>query len=200
MKNSVWDMFAPLYERAMKSQRHIYDFLYETISRAVAGKRVLELATGPGMIARHIAQSAQSVIATDFSAKMIETAQKQPAPENLSFEVADATELRFADKAFDVVIIANALHIIPEPEKALAEISRVLTDDGLLIAPNFIERERRTKNMWQRLLSILGVRFAHEWTAGEYLSFLRENGWSIARSESISGRIDLLYAECTRKP
>ncbi|HBG66552.1 MAG TPA: methyltransferase type 11 [Treponema sp.] len=200
MKNSVWDMFAPLYERAMKSQRHIYDFLYETISRAVAGKRVLELATGPGMIARHIAQSAQSVIATDFSAKMIETAQKQPAPENLSFEVADATELRFADKAFDVVIIANALHIIPEPEKALAEISRVLTDDGLLIAPNFIERERRTKNMWQRLLSILGVRFTHEWTAGEYLSFLRDCGWSIARSKSISGRIDLLYAECTRKP
>lgn len=199
MRNSVWDLFAPLYERAMKSQRHIYDFLYETISRAVAGKRVLELATGPGMIARHIAQSAQSVIATDFSAKMIETAQKQPAPENLSFEVADATELRFADKSFDVVIIANALHIIPEPEKALAEISRVLTDDGLLIAPNFIERERRTKNMWQRLLSILGVRFAHEWTAGEYLSFLSENGWSIARSESISGRIDLLYAECTRK-
>ena len=199
MRNSVWDLFAPLYERAMKSQRHIYDFLYETISRAVAGKRVLELATGPGMIARHIAQSAQSVIATAFSAKMIETAQKQPAPENLSFEVADATELRFADKSFDVVIIANALHIIPEPEKALAEISRVLTDDGLLIAPNFIERERRTKNMWQRLLSILGVRFAHEWTAGEYLSFLSENGWSIARSESISGRIDLLYAECTRK-
>lgn len=75
MKKSVWDIFAPIYERAMKSQKHIYDFMYEEISSAVKGKSVLELATGPGMIARHIARSAKAVIATDFSPKMIETAQ-----------------------------------------------------------------------------------------------------------------------------
>ena len=35
------------------------------------------------------------------------------------------------------VIVSNALHIVPQPEKALAEIRRVLKDDGVLIAPTF---------------------------------------------------------------
>jgi len=196
MKKSVWDIFAPIYERAMKSQEHIYDFMYEEISSAVKGKSVLELATGPGMIARHIAQSARAVIATDFSPKMIETAQKKTAAENVTFEVADATDLRFSDESFDAVIIANALHVMPNPEKALSEIKRVLKDGGILIAPNFILREHAKKNAWQKLLSLVGVRFNHDWTAEEYKAFLLENGWRVTKSRIVSGRIDLFYAEC----
>ena len=36
-----------------------------------------------------------------------------------------------------MVLVSNALHIVPQPEKALAEIRRVLKDDGVLIAPTF---------------------------------------------------------------
>ena len=196
MKKSVWDIFAPIYERTMKSQKHIYDFMYEEISSAVKGKSVLELATGPGMIARHIARSAKAVIATDFSPKMIETAQKKTAAENVTFEVADAADLHFSDKSFDAVIIANALHVMPNPEKALAEIKRVLKDGGLLIAPNFIVREHAKKNAWQKLLSLVGIKFNHDWTAEEYKAFLLENGWRVTKSQIVSGRIDLFYAEC----
>jgi ubiquinone/menaquinone biosynthesis C-methylase UbiE len=104
--------------------------------------------------------------------------------------------LRFMDKSFDVVVIANALHIIPNPEKALAEIRRVLKDYGVLIAPNFIFREGGKRNLWQRLLSLVGVRFAHEWTEDEYKSFLKANGWTIEMSIVLKGRIDLAYVEC----
>ena len=45
--------------------------------------------------------------------------------------------LPYADKSFDVVIVSNALHIVPQPEKALQEIKRVLKEDGVLIAPTF---------------------------------------------------------------
>ena len=45
--------------------------------------------------------------------------------------------LPYAEVSFDVVIVSNALHIVPQPEKALAEIHRVLKDDGVLIAPTF---------------------------------------------------------------
>ncbi|MBQ7620344.1 MAG: class I SAM-dependent methyltransferase, partial [Treponema sp.] len=138
MKKTVWDFFAPIYEASMKSQKNIYDYLYQNISRAAEGKTVLELATGPGMIAKHIASAAKTVVATDFAPNMIETAKKGCVPQNVTFEVADATSLPYADKAFDLVVIANALHIIPDPQKALAQIKRVLKDGGLLIAPNFI--------------------------------------------------------------
>ena len=198
MSLNVWNVFAPVYEIAMRSQKNIYDCMYERIGVVAKGKDVLELATGPGMIARHIAPLANHVVATDFAPKMIETARKAKNPENVRFEVADATSLRFMDKSFDVVVIANALHIIPNPEKALAEIRRVLKDDGVLIAPNFIFKAGGKRNLWQRLLSLVGVRFAHEWTEDEYKSFLKANGWTIEMSYVFKGRIDLAYVECNR--
>ena len=198
MSKNIWDIFAPVYEFTMRSQKNIYDYMYERIGEVVRGKDVLELATGPGMIARHIAPHANHVVATDFAPKMIETARKAKNPENVRFEVADATSLRFMDKSFDVVVIANALHIIPNPEKALAEIRRVLKDDGVLIAPNFIFREGGKRNLWQKFLSLVGVRFAHEWTEDEYKSFLNANGWTIKMSSVLKGRIDLAYVECDR--
>ena len=199
MKKTVWDIFAPIYEQAMKSQKNIYAYLYKEISAAATEKTVLELATGPGMIARNIANSAKSVIATDFSPKMIETAKKCGIPQNVVFGTADATNLSYKDNSFDVVVIANALHIIPNPEKALSEINRVLKSDGILVAPNFIEREKGRKNLWQKILSLVGIKFAHEWTAEEYKSFLEANGWKITKSKIVKGRIDLFYTECKRE-
>ena len=35
----------------------------------------------------------------------------------------------------------DALHIVPDPEKVLSEIDRVLRSDGILIAPNFVEHK-----------------------------------------------------------
>ncbi|MBQ1643569.1 MAG: class I SAM-dependent methyltransferase [Treponema sp.] len=198
MKEGVWNFFAPIYERAMKSQKSIYDYIYKEISAAASAKNVLELATGPGMIAKHIAPSAKSVTATDFAPKMIEAAKKGSVPDNVSFEVADATNLRYQNDSFDLVVIANALHIIPEPEKALAEIDRVLKANGTLIAPNFIEREKGKKNLWQKILSLVGIKFAHEWTKEEYKTFLSDHGWQVTKSHVCKGRIDLLYAECKR--
>ena len=42
-----------------------------------------------------------------------------------------------------MVLIANALHVMPEPEKALKEIDRVLKDKGILIAPEFRKPQGR---------------------------------------------------------
>ncbi|WP_295680515.1 class I SAM-dependent methyltransferase [uncultured Fibrobacter sp.] len=198
MSKNIWNFFAPVYEFSMRVQKNIYSYLYERIGEVAKGKVVLELATGPGMIARHIAPAAKSVVATDLAPKMIETALKAKNPENLSFEVADATSLRFEDNSFDVVVIANALHIIPNPEKALAEIRRVLKDDGLLIAPNYLLNVSGMKNLWKKILNLIGIRFAHEWTANEFKAFLESNGWSIKMDRVIEGRIDLVYVECIK--
>ena len=195
---SIWDICAPLYERAMKSQRHIYEYMYTHISEAVRGKAVLEIATGPGMIAKHIASSAGSVTATDFSPAMIAVAKKGGFPENVTFTVADAAALCFEDASFDAVVIANALHILPDAEKALLEIGRVLKKDGMLIAPNFIVRKSGRKNAWQKLLSLIGIQFSPEWTQAEYTAFLESHGWTVTKKDVIHGRIDLLYAECRR--
>ena len=198
MKN-IWDKFAPIYSLAMKSQKHIYDYMYSHISTAVSGKLVLELATGPGLIAKHIADSAAHITATDFSPKMIEQAKKGQVPANVSFEIADAADLRYEDKSFDVVVMANALHVVPNPEKVLSEIDRVLRDGGMLICPTFIHRAENSKeNLWAKVLKAVGIQFAHQWTAEEFRTFIESNGWKITSGEVVPGRIDLFYAECVR--
>ena len=71
MNKKTWDLYAPIYKHAMKADQKIYDFMYERIPERVKGKEVLEIATGPGLLAKHIAPAAKSVLATDYSDGMI---------------------------------------------------------------------------------------------------------------------------------
>lgn len=71
----------------------------------------------------------------------------EPRP-NVRFWVEDATALSFEDNSFDdAVIISNALHIMPDPVKVLAEMRRVLKANGLLICPHVFTRPFERFNM-----------------------------------------------------
>ena len=199
MKKKLWDLYAPIYERAMRSDRKVYQFMYDRIPEVIRGKEVLEPATGPGLLAKHVAPAAKGMVATDYSEGMIAEAKKGHCPGNLTFAVADATDLPFEADSFDAVLIANALHVMPEPERALGEIGRVLRKDGVLIAPNFVEHNAGfTSRLWSGILRLAGVRFEHPWTGREYLAFLKEQGWNVSFHKELSARITLLYVECER--
>ncbi len=133
MNKKIWDLYAPIYKIAMLPDEKTYKLMYHRIPKVIQNKTVLEIATGPGLLAKKVAYSAKKMIATDYSEGMIEEAKKGTVPSNLSFEVADATALPYKDQSFDVVIIANALHIMPDPEKALQEISELVKSDDAFI-------------------------------------------------------------------
>lgn len=197
MKGKIWDWYAPVYSRVMRAEERSYAYLYRRISKLVRGKEVLELATGPGALAKRIAPVTKRMLATDYSEGMIAEAKKGACPNNLRFEVADALALPYADASFDAVVIVNALHLLPEPERALREIARVLRPDGILIAPNFVkQRESLFARSWEALLSLAGLRFANQWTPEEYLDFLKKNGWEVRFYKAMQARMPLLYAEC----
>lgn len=199
-KKRIWDRYAPVYEKAMRIDRKIYAFMYRRIPEVVRNKDVLEIAAGPGTLAKYIAEDTRHIIATDYSEGMIREAKKGVYSSRLTFEVADAMDLPYPHDSFDVVIIANALHVMPEPEQVLKEIRRVLRPGGILIAPNFVNHGKTTgSRIWSDILKIAGVSFRHQWTPKGYLSFLRKNGWKVIHYKILKARIPELYTECVYK-
>ena len=53
--------------------------------------------------------------------------------------------------------------------------------------------------IWSGILQIAGISFEHQWSAGEYQDFLRQNGWEIQHSQEMQARIAIVYVECVRK-
>ena len=199
MKKTFWDRTAKIYDHFMKKDHKAYKQMYSLISPVVRHKQVLELATGTGLIAKHIVRSADHIEATDASQEMIEQAKQGVKSTKLYFSVQDMFHLPYADQSFDVVIVSNALHIVPEPERALAEIRRVLKDDGVLVAPTFTHADNaffgKVKAFFMKLA---GFPLHSKWTSHEYLAFLRENGWTVQKSTVLKASFPLTYAECVK--
>ena len=196
---NFWDKNAGRYDRFMRKDRAAYDEMYELIRPKVKAKTVLELATGTGLIAKNIVNAAAHIEATDASPEMIAEAKRDNRSAKLHFSVQDMFRLPYVEESFDVVIVSNALHIVPQPEKVLAEIHRVLKGDGVLIAPTFTHAGNffygKVKAFFMKLA---GFPPHSRWTSEEYLRFLRQNGWAVRKSAVLKASFPLTYAECVK--
>ena len=196
---NFWDKNAGRYDRFMRKDGAAYDEMYELIRPVVRHKTVLELAAGTGLIAKHIVNAAAHIEATDASPEMIAEAKRENHSAKLHFSVQDMFCLPYADKSFDVVIVSNALHIVPQPEKALVEIQRVLKDDGVLIAPTFTHAGNSFPGKVKAFfMKLAGFPLHSRWTSAEYLRFLRQNGWAVRKSTVLKASFPLTYAECVK--
>ena len=196
---SFWDRNAKHYDRFIRKDAAAYMQMYALLRPVVKAKTVLELASGTGLIAKNIVNAAAHIEATDASAEMIVEASRDNHSTKLHFSVQDMFRLPYADKSFDVVIVSNALHIVPQPEKALAEIRRVLKDGGLLIAPTFTHAENSFSGKVRAFfMKLAGLPLHSRWTSEEYLRFLRQNGWAVRKSAVLKASFPLTYAECVK--
>ena len=194
-----WDKNAGRYDRFMRKDGAAYDEMYELIRPIVRHKTVLELATGTGLIAKHIVNAAAHIEATDASPEMIAEARRDNQSAKLHFSVQDMFRLPYADKSFDAVIVSNALHIVPQPEKALQEIKRVLKDNGVLIAPTFTHAGNSFPGKVRAFfMKLAGLPHHSRWASEEYLRFLRQNGWAVRKSAVLKASFPLTYAECVK--
>ena len=196
---NFWDKNARIYDRFMGKDAAAYEQMYELIRPAVRHRTVLELATGTGLIAKHIVSAAEHIEATDASAEMIREAKRDNESAKLHFSVQDMFRLPYADRSFDVVIVSNALHIVPQPEKALEEIRRVLKEDGVLIAPTFTHAGNSLFGRCRAfLMKLAGFPLHSKWDSGDYLAFLGDNGWTVRKSVVLRASFPLTYAECVK--
>lgn len=107
---------------------------YALAARWCAKMHTLDAACGEGYGSALLARSAASVEAVDISEQAITHArQRYGQLEGLGFQVADCTDLPFAENEFDRVVSFETLEHLAEHDRLLAEFRRVLKPDGYLI-------------------------------------------------------------------
>jgi len=140
------------------------EIAFEAVAEA-RPQRVLEVGCGPGELAARIQDELVcEVVAVDLSPRMAELARGR----GVDARVGDVQQLPFGDGAFDVAVAAWMLFHVPELERGLAELHRVLRPGGRLVAvTNGLGHMRELANL-------LGVE-------REPASFRADNGAALLR-------------------
>jgi SAM-dependent methyltransferase len=130
-------------ERALAARRRVWDEFRDGPSSddvtldavvATAPRRVLEVGCGWGAMAERITRTTTAeVVACDLSPRMVELARAR----GVHAFVGSADRLPFADLSFDLVLANAMLYHLPDLDRGLVELGRVLTDDGRLVATTF---------------------------------------------------------------
>lgn len=116
-----------------------FNWVFDTLTQLPADSKILELGCGSGEMWKECVSRIPAgwvITLTDLSDGMLDAAWRNLVPlgRSFKFEQMDAQSIPYADKTFDVVIANHMLYHVPDREKALTEIKRVLKDDGCLIA------------------------------------------------------------------
>jgi SAM-dependent methyltransferase len=111
--------------------------------RSTPVSRVLEIASGTGVVTRALASTLPedvSIVATDLNQAMLDRASAIGSNRAIEWRQADAMQLPFPDQSFDAVACQFGIMFFPDKAKAFSEARRVLRPGGVFIF-----------NVWDRL-------------------------------------------------
>lgn len=193
-----WDRVAWAYDLFAEGINRKADrALCAAVERLMApSDAVLECACGTGLLTVVMAPRCRSLVATDFSERMLRRAEKKCSRYgNVHFEQADVLHLPYPDASFDAVVAANVIHLLDEPYRALAELDRVCKPGGRLIIPTYMNRtDRGTTNSVSGAIGKAGADFKREFTPETYRRFFAAAGYTDARYTLCRGRIPCAVA------
>jgi ubiquinone/menaquinone biosynthesis C-methylase UbiE len=135
------------------------------LASPAVGEQVLDIACGTGLVSFEAARAVGPrgrVLGIDLSERMIDAAERRARDlslSNCSFARMDAETLALPDASFDVVLCALGLMYMPDPERALREMSRVLRPGGRLALAVWGER---AKCGWSALFPIVDAEVTSE--------------------------------------
>jgi ubiquinone/menaquinone biosynthesis C-methylase UbiE len=198
-----WDKHAKNYDRSMALLGRPLPRMVELAGEATRGLgRVLEVAAGTGLVTSALAAAAKEVVATDYSAAMVAALERRVqdgSMTNVRCGQADVYALQFDDGAFDAVVAANVLHLVPDLPGALAALRRVMKSGGTVVVPTFCHDETAISWVVSRALAVTGFPGYRRFTVKSLRQEVEAAGVRVTRTETLPGLIPIGYVEGTFK-
>ncbi len=140
----IWDANADAWDKKIGGgggwQSTLVGPTVEKMLAIQAGETVLDVACGNGIFSRRLAELGASVVASDFSAKLIEHAKARTNSDRIEYHVTDATDFEQLmalagsdNKRFDAAVCNNALMDMPEIEPLFRAVATLLKPDGRFV-------------------------------------------------------------------
>jgi len=206
-ERKFWSRVARTYdqwiEKAFKGQ---YEVFREKVRLYIQPDDVvLEIGTGTGDIAFHIAPFCKKVVGIDISPEMIAIARQknfESSLENLTFQAEDAYNMPFAGSSFSKVICCNSLQTMKEPLKVIQEGKRVLNEGGDFISitycfddSSFLEQLKLIK--W--ILLYGKPKYWFNFKSNDLIDDFKKGGFEVIEKEFIWEKPVVLFLRCKKR-
>lgn len=205
-KEIYWSRFADDFQ-----ERNSYvignadmQLMFNKLSELKNLKHTIELGCGNGIYTKIISKNADKYIASDFSDEMINAAKINLKNfKNVEVKKANCFDLEYTASSFDTVFMANLLHIIPEPEKAIDQAKKILKKHGTLIIISYTTEGMKFNNR-------VGMMFRYLKTYGsppikakkihlkQTEKLLVKNGFTISESELIGKKTKAIFIKAIK--
>jgi SAM-dependent methyltransferase len=150
---------------------HFHRYLWA--AELVRGRRALDLGSGEGFGAAILARRASEVVGVDIDDTAVEHSRRSYGGTRLAFSQGSVTDLSMFDaQSFDAVVAFEVIEHVAEHEQVLAEVRRVLSDEGILIMStpdrHVYSEESGYQNPFhvrelslEEFVSLIGTQFQH---------------------------------------
>jgi ABC-2 type transport system ATP-binding protein len=201
-KEKYWSSFAKDYDNGVNYivGKDIQQKIIKLLSEELNMGEVIEFGCGTGYFTKIIAKNANHVTATDLSDEMLEEAKKKlKSYQNIKIKKADCENITSPSSKFNTVFMANVIHFIKNPDKALSESYRILKNEGLILLVDYTSYDMKWLDkvgLGMRFVSKCGIpprHFQTHLTPYEFRSLVENAGFKIEKIQLIGDKTKALY-------
>jgi ubiquinone/menaquinone biosynthesis C-methylase UbiE len=182
----IYDDHAATHDRSLGIVERLILGRFRHAFGALLAGETIEVGVGSGLSFPFYSPAVTRAVGVDLSREMLRLARERASHLGIPFALvqADAEALPFPDAAFDTVAISLALCTIPDPAKALRELSRICRPGGRIVMLEHVRSTARPLAALQRTLSPLNERAIGCHLDRDTIDLARSLGFSIDETQS----------------